>query len=244
MKLWTIVDLVRVPSIFSEGLTNPYYEEIIFHKTYEFIADSAMEAKAEEGPHYLPAFLQVDFPDDQLNEWFLPCMATNYDMLYDEQSSIEDRWEGGELTEEEYAEGLKQLELLSNALDSNDMATVFEIHDFACLAMVVPPEMIKILDPATMLEAVLSENQVAIMEAAEMADARGLESMGGSFWVWLIMFMAGLFGPNWSEQAEAEDAVRKGEARRRRRKGGGRKRAKKKRKTPRKRKKTMAGMFA
>ncbi len=185
----------------------------------------------------------MDFPEEDLDSWFLPCMASSYDMLMDDFASIDAMWEDGEISEEEYVEGKAELDRLQTALDSNDARTALEIQDFTCLYRPVAPEMIKLLDPATMLEAVVTGDQQAIIEASQAADVKSLETLGPNFWVWLIMFMAGLFGPDWGAQAEEAEAEKKAKQRRKRRTT--KKKPKRKKKPARKRRKrTMAGVWA
>jgi hypothetical protein len=219
VKLWTVLDLTRIPYIFHDGLTNPYYEEIIFHKDPDILAEQVLDRRMEEGEDYLPAFIQVDFPDDELDDWFTACLESSFLELDEGRDRLQEEWDYGNLTTEQANKWSGDLDALDEALEKDDVWALFELSGFACLRMVVPPEMLTLLDPATMLEAVLTGDQTAILEAAQMAEAKDFQTLGSGFWVWMIMFMAGLFGPNWAEEtAQAEEKARERRARRRRRK--------------------------
>ncbi len=230
MKLWTSLDLRRLPDIFEHGLIDHYHEGIEFSADANLVAEYAQELAETEDAL---AFLEVDFPDAEIDEWLTVCM---------ERSSAEQSGFEYELTEE--------VDQLNSMLENDpnnpaipdlqeDIATLqdtlarleemstgsqsLELFGYACLLQVTPISMIRVLDPVTMLEAVGTGNVSEIAYAVDTTEAVGLESLGGSFWVWLLFLFENMFAvargeidvqPEWMRQA-AEDKAEARKARRR-----------------------------
>ncbi len=248
MKLWTSIPLERLPDVFANGLIDRYHEGIEFHLEAELVAEYAMEFVEEL------AFLEVDFPDDQLDDWLTICMESVDAEITNRGAFNEDQVERLEtLIEEDPSnpdipvfqgviaqdqETLAQIEEMS--LGSQSLTLVGS----ACIYQVVPISMIKLLDPETMLEAVWTGDVGVLAEAVETTEATGLESLGPSFWVWMMFIFQNMFAvargeidiePLWKTQA-AEDRAEARKARRRaarRRKGPAKKKRTKKRKVSR-----------
>ncbi len=204
----------RLPHIFQNGLDNPTNEEIQFHTTPDLVSEWALSS-LEDDPDDPLAFIEVDFPDDDIDEWFTYCIATTSDEADNARYALEDDIASGRITEDQIEaaqEYIQSLESMETGLQS------FEVLGYACLFHVVPPEMIKLLDPVTMMEAVYTGDVGAVAEAVETAEVQSFETLGSSFWVWLIFFMSQWFGPKWGTAVEEKEAAEKGEARKRRRK--------------------------
>ena len=239
MKLWTAVSLEDLPDIFQNGLNDYSHQGIQFATDAELTAEYALDFKNEL------AFLEGEFPDDQIDEWFTICMEAASAEQTDVSSDIgyktadlnalteanpEDPSIPGIQDEiaaqQEYADKLWNMQTGSESL---------ELTGRACIVTTVPITMLKLLNPETMMEAVWSGDTGAIAEAIETTEAYGLETLGSSFWVWLMFLFQNIFAAGarkpmtWSE-VEAERAAEKGEERKARKK----KRAKKSRKKGRK----------
>ncbi len=234
MRLWASVDLGTLPDIFQNGLIDYSHQGISFHNEPELVAEYALEATGEL------AFLEGEFPDNELDGWFTLCMeAWSADMtdlevglarkqedlveLIDmdpENPEIPSRQEDIDV----HAEYLQKVANLSTGSES------LEVLGSACIWRTVPITMLKLLNPETMMEAVWTKDLGAIAEAVETTESYGLETLGSSFWVWLMFLFQNIFAAGarkpmtWSE-VEAERAAEKGEERKARKK----KRAKKSR---------------
>ncbi len=241
MKLWTVVNVGELPHIFQNGFDNPYAAEITFDSDPEIVAESAF-AERDEGA----MFLEIEIPDDELEVHFAVCTGITYDMASDEAGSISAYIEDGEITDPEELEvAYARLEALQpdNIEYAADSLNLF---GFVCLGTgeVIPPSMIKLLDPETMMEAMWTGDIGVVAEAVETTEAVGLESLSPSFWVWLMFLFENMFAvargeidvqPEWmrlaaEDKAEARRARRRQSAARRRKAAKGKKKPRKKRK--------------
>ena len=230
MKLWTALDLRRLPDIFEHGLIDHYHEGIEFSADANLVAEYAQElAETEEAL----AFLEIDFPDAELDEWLTICLVRASDEQCGLEDDLADQVDHLEAVleddpgnpeipalQEDIAqrqEHVAQLDAMETGLQS------LGLLGYACLYQVAPISMIKILDPVTMLEAVGTGNVSEIAHAVDTTEAVGLESLGGSFWVWLMFLFQNVFAvargeidvePEWVRQA-AEDKAEARKARRR-----------------------------
>ncbi len=239
MKLWTTVNVADLPYIFAHGFSNPHAAEIVFDVDPEGMAENAMEER-DEGA----VFLEIEIPDDELEVHFAYCMGITIDMAGNEADSIQSSIDAGEITDpEELEAAYAHLEALKpeNIQCAADAVNLF---GFVCLGYMetIPPNMIKLLDPETMMEALWTGDVNVLVEAIETTEAVGLDSLSPSFWVWIMFLFENMFAvargeidvqPEWMRLA-AED---KAEARKARRRELYAKR-KKIRKRPRKRKAT------
>lgn len=225
MRLWALVDYENLPRYFSTGLDNPSYEEVVFDINHERLAEWAIDSPPGER-----AFIQVDFPDDELDYWLTECIESAGEDAANLKYDIED----GRLSEEGVAEAYATIEAYEN-MDSGGSGNL-AVFGYACLVRTLPPEMIMLLDPTTMMEAVYTGNIGVVAEAIETTEAHGLESLGPGFWAWLMFMvaqmLAGRGGRSQSdEERETAAASRKASARRarqrKRRKGRGKKTGKK-----------------
>lgn len=220
MRLWALVDYENLPRYFSTGLDNPGYEEIIFTLDHERLAAWALETPNDQ------AFIQVDFPDDQLDYWLQECIES----VGNDVSDLEDEIEEATLNEEEVPpEAYDTLEAVKNMSGGADNIAIF---GYACLFRVLPPEMIMLLDPKTMMEAVYTGKVGVIAEAIETTEAYGLESLGSGFWAWLMFMLVHIVAGRGersqsTEEREVATASRKAVARRARRRRSGKGRSKK-----------------
>ena len=204
MKLWTTLELERLPHVLRQGFDNPYSEEIIFWNIPEIGAENALSFEGEL------AFIEAEIPDGKLDEYFTRCMASWGDDTTAMASNLEHMMEEGAPADEISA----LQKLIERAEVAETGSEGFEIFGYACLAEVLPPEMLKILDPSTMLEAVHSGDVNAVAQAVETAEATPFKSLSAAFWVWLITIMSQIFGPGYGiqEPSEAQEAAEEAEA--------------------------------
>lgn len=210
MKLWTTVDLRRLPVILQTGLDNPFSEEIIFRNDPELVAENALTFPEEL------AFIETEIPDDEIDEWFYYCIGSVGDDHTDAAAMLEWDIEAGRVTQEEVDE---RMEFIA-ALETIETGSAnLELLGYACLYRVLPPEMLKLLDPTTMLEAKYTGDVDALAEAVETTEATGFTSLSPNFWVWLMLFMSQIFGPDWRGAYEAARAAEQATLKRERKKG-------------------------
>jgi hypothetical protein len=114
---------------------------------------------------------------------------------------------------EKEIEGLRKLIERGGAVST--VIEGIEIFGYVCLGNVIPPEMLKLLDPEKMIEAVHTGDENAIAQAIETSEATPFKSLNAAFWVWLITIMSQIFGPGYGiEQSEAQEAREEEEAER------------------------------
>ena len=155
------------------------------------------------------AFIEAEIPDGQLDEYFVPCLGLWGDDVSGMESSLEHMMEEGG-PQEEIERMQKFIEQASKAQTASEG---FEFFGYACLGYTIPPEMLKLLDPEKMMEALHSGDQNAVVEAMETAEATPFKSLNAAFWVWLITIMSQIFGPGYglpepSEEQEAAEEAR------------------------------------
>ncbi len=243
MRLWTSLPIERLPDFFQNGLIDRYHEGIEFHLEADLVAEYAMEFVEEL------AFLEVEFPDSQIDDWLTICIeaasaeATNREAFLQEQvDQLEALLEEDPTSPQipEFQEVIAQdQEILTQIEDMTTGSQSLELLGSACIYQVVPISMIKLLDPETMLEAVWTGDVGIIADAVETTEATGLESLGGPFWVWLMYLFQNMFAvargaidvePLWKTEAAKEKAeARKARRRAARRRKGSVKKPRKKR---------------
>lgn len=205
MKLWTSVELERLPAILKNGFDNPYAAEITFSNNPEIEAENALSMPGEM------AFIEAEIPDGQLDEYFVPCLGLWGDDVSGMETYLESLMEDG-APEEELEKVRKAIETGSKAQSASEG---FDVFGYACLGYTIPPEMLKLLDPEKMMEALHSGDQNAVVEAMETAEATPFKSLNAAFWVWLITIMGQIFGPGYGiEPSEAQEAAEEEEAER------------------------------
>lgn len=239
MKLWTTVNIVDLPYIFANGFSNPHGEEILFDVDPERMAENAMEER-DDGT----MFLEIEIPDEELEVHFAYCMGITIDMASDEAISVQGSIDAGEITDpEELEAAYAHLEAL-NPENIQSAADAIDLFGFVCLGYMetIPPGMIKLLDPETMMEAMWTGDVGVVAEAIETTEAVGLESLSPSFWVWIMFLFENMFAvargeidvqPEWmrlaaEDKAEARRARRRQSATRRRKAARGKKKSRKK----------------
>lgn len=182
MKLWTTIDITRMPDVYQNGLTNPYSEEMIFSLEPEMVAESALSFEGEL------AFIEVDFPDDEIDEWFAYCIGSVGDDYSNMQMFFEERVEGMSRAEIRIQEEF--LEMVSNIQSALENLNLL---GYACLAQEVPPEMIRVLDPLTMMEAVASDDKETIVKAVKKARSTPIQEFGATFWAFIASIITAIF---------------------------------------------------
>lgn len=193
MKLWTTVDLGRLPGILQNGIDNPSYAEISVSPSPQLVAEHAFEGEDEL------AFLELDIPDDQLDEFLVTCMASHGD----DQSNMEMELESA--IEEGNQEQVAQLQSWIQAMEAAETAKDYlEAFGYTCLYKTVPPSMLKLLDPGIMLEALRTGDAVLLASAVQNTEATAFKSLGAAFWVWLMMLMGQIMGPGYGRADEGE----------------------------------------
>lgn len=222
MKLWTTIGLDRLPEILKTGFNNPYADEILFWNNIEAGADDALSFEDEL------AFIEAEIPDSQLEHYFEPCLGLSGDEMTGIESAMESMQEKGG-NEEEIAKmerDIKTIQAMETAQDS------LNFFGYVCLTRTLPPEMLKLLDPAKMLEAVQSGDASEIAEAVQNTEATPFKSLNAAFWVWLMFLLGEIFGPGYgiqqddtAEEPKEGDAERQTAARRPRRKKKAKKKA-------------------
>lgn len=75
MKLWYTEEMSGLPAVIQNGLSNPCLNEMTFSANAEYVADQAMQPGEDEG--YAYAFLEVEIPDKELDDYFVYCMELN-----------------------------------------------------------------------------------------------------------------------------------------------------------------------
>lgn len=157
------------------------------------------------------AFLELEIPDDQLDEYLVTCMESHgvdkQNLEMDLEAALE---EGGDPKKVAWLEnGIRAMEAAETARD------YLNVFGYTCLAEAVPPSMLKLLDPAAMLEALHSGDADAVAHAVKNVEATAFKSLNAAFWVWLMMLMGQIFGPSYgmpqgeaSEEQDEEEAQR------------------------------------
>jgi hypothetical protein len=205
VKLWTSVEFTRLPAILKNGFDNPYAAEITFSNSPEIEAENALSMPGEL------AFIEAEIPDDQLDNYFMDCIGLWGDDLTNMEADLEYLMERG--GSEKEIEGLRKLIERGGAVST--VIEGIEIFGYVCLGNVIPPEMLKLLDPEKMIEAVHTGDENAIAQAIETSEATPFKSLNAAFWVWLITIMSQIFGPGYGiEQSEAQEAREEEEAER------------------------------
>jgi len=205
VKLWTSVEFTRLPAILKNGFDNPYAAEITFSNSPEIEAENALSMPGEL------AFIEAEIPDDQLDNYFMDCIGLWGDDLTNMEADLEYLMERGGSQKE--VEGLRKLIERGGAVST--VIEGIEIFGYVCLGNVIPPEMLKLLDPEKMIEAVHTGDENAIAQAIETSEATPFKSLNAAFWVWLITIMSQIFGPGYGiEQSEAQEAREEEEAER------------------------------
>ncbi len=210
MKLWTTVHITELPRIHAEGFTNPYGEEITFDSDPQNLAEVVLEQE-DEGA----VFLEIEIPDDEIEVHFAYCTGIHYDHASDEMEQIRGEIESGEITEQ--AELEEAVALIDRLENMDHAADALDYFGFVCLGTgeTIPREMIKLLDPETMMDAVWTGDMGVVAEAIETTEAKGLETLNASFWVWIMFLFQNMFAiargeidvePTWKRDA-AEDPV-------------------------------------
>ncbi len=230
MKLWTTIPFTELPEVLKSGLTG-VEEEIIFYDDASGVAEEVLEYEGEL------AFIETEIPDEDVDFWFTYCVMTTSDMATDAETELGYAIEAEQVDDEEIAARQAWIQKL------HDMETgrqSFDALGFGCLLEPMPPQMLKLLNPEAMLEAQLTEDFDTIAEAVETTESEGFTTLSSGFWVWLMMFMAGLLGPDWGTRAEEEAAEKKAKKRRARRRAVKKKTKGRPRKKKRPRRKTRA----
>jgi len=205
VKLWTSVEFTRLPAILKNGFDNPYAAEITFSNSPEIEAENALSMPGEL------AFIEAEIPDDQLDNYFMDCIGLWGDDLTNMEADLEYLMERGGSQKE--IEGLQKLIERGGAVRT--VIEGIEVFGYVCLGNVIPPEMLKLLDPEKMIEAVHTGDENAIAQAIETSEATPFKSLNAAFWVWLITIMSQIFGPGYGiEQSEAQEAREEEEAER------------------------------
>lgn len=222
MKLWTTIGLERLPEILKNGFDNPYADELLFWNNPEIGAENALAFEGEL------AFIEAEIPDSQIEDYFEPCMGSWSDSISDAESQIESLQEEGG-NEESIAQLQRDIKTMDEMKTAQESLNFF---GFACLTQTLPPDMLKLLDPTKMLEAVHSGDADAVVEAVQTAEATGFKSLNAAFWVWLMFLLGEIFGPGYgiqqddtAEEPKEGDAERQTSARRPRRKKKAKKKA-------------------
>jgi hypothetical protein len=183
MKLWTTVDITRMPDVQRNGLTNPTYEEMIFALEPELIAQTALDFEGEL------AFIEVDFPDEEIDELFAYCIGSVGDDLTNMEMSFQYDLEAGLSRKEIRA----REEFLEKVGEIQSATENLNLLGYACLAVEVPPEMIRVLDPLTMLEAVASDDKETIAQAVKEAPSTPIKEFGAAFWAFIAAILTAIF---------------------------------------------------
>lgn len=232
MKLWTTVDVTEIPGLLQNGFTNPYCAEIVFEDDPEFAAENAYEMR-DEGS----IFLEVEFPDEDLEVYFAECVGISGDRAREAIDDIESDIEIGVITDPlDLEAAYEHIEALQNIDSAQANLTLM---GFCCLRCgeVFPQDLIKILDPETMQEAMWTGDVKVVGEAAKRAEATPITELGASFWVWLLFVFQNVFAaargeidvePAWKTAAAEEKAQERKARRARVRKGRPRKKKKRK----------------
>lgn len=190
MKLWSTIDLERLPHILKNGFDNPYSDEVLFWNDVQVGADNALAFDGEL------AFIEAEIPDDQFEGYFAPCLGLLSDSKSDLESEIKYAKEG-RLSASDIAQMRKDIETMEKIDTARDSMDFF---GYACLMEVIPPSMLKLLNLEQTMEAVHSGDAEAIAHALETAEATDFKSLGSAFWVWLIMLVNEIFGPGHGAQ--------------------------------------------
>jgi len=199
MKLWTTISLDRLPEILKNGFDNPHADELLFWNNAEVGAENALAFEGEL------AFIEAEIPDAQLEDYFEPCLGSWSDARSDAESELESLQEQGGPAEAiaQVERDLKTMDTLETAQDS------LNFFGYACLSRRLPPETMKLLDPAKMLEAVHTGDAGALADAVESAEATPFKSLNAAFWVWLMFLLGEIFGPGYGIQQDEASEERK-----------------------------------
>jgi hypothetical protein len=194
MKLWITVSLDNLPHILQNGLDDPYSNEIRLSPNAELVADEAFSLKEEL------AVLEVEIPDDQLDEFLTNCVASHGDDLTDVEGGLEDALERGDTAT------VARIQKMFQAVKSGTIsaAQMLDYFGYACLGQPLPPSMLKLLDPGTMLEALHSGNAEVVAHAIETTEATPFKSLNSAFWVWLMLLIQEIFGPGYGPPARED----------------------------------------
>jgi hypothetical protein len=225
MKLWTTIEFEKLPGILKNGFDNPYAAEIVFSNNPEIEADHAMSMQGEL------AFIEADVPDDKLDFYFMDCIGMWGDDLSNMETDLDYLIEEGAHKKE--IDHLRKL--IKKGSEARTVTEGLDVFGYACLGNVIPPEMLKLLDPEKMIEAVHTGDENAIASAIETSEATPFKSLNAAFWVWLITIMSQIFGAGYGMQASETEEIVRGEAEQAeeiRKAAAKRPRKKRKRKTP------------
>lgn len=216
MKLWATVGLHKLPHILQNGLDNPSYDEIHFSNNVEVVASTAFESEGEL------AFIETEIPDDELDSFFVRCLASHGDHQTDMES---------ELSYAESKEQVAQITATIKAMEEAESAKeLLDVFGYACLYQPIPPAMLKLLDPAKMVEAVHSGDANAIAHAVQNSEATAFKSLNAAFWVWLMFLLKEIFGPGYGLPEQEDVGAEEEEGRLERMRETAAKRPRKKRK--------------
>jgi hypothetical protein len=215
MKLWATVDLQKLPHILQNGLDNPTCDEIHFSNNVEVVANTALESEGEL------AFIETEIPDDELDNFFVRCLASHGDYQTDMES---------ELSYAESKEQVAQITVAIKAMEEAESAReLLDVFGYACLYQPIPPAMLKLLDPEKMVEAVHSGDTNAIANAVQNSEATAFKSLNAAFWVWLMFLLKEIFGPGYGLPEQEDVCAEEEEGRLERMREAAAKRPRKKR---------------
>ena len=203
MKLWTTIELERLPATLETGFDNPYSDEIIFYSIPDIAADQALSFEGEL------AFIETEIPDERVDEFFAPCLGIYGDEMVNDEIYLQDLITAGD---EKGAALLREHLTAREGVDTGRAG--LEVFGYACLAEIIPPSMLKLLDPVTMLEAVQTGDAGAVSNAINTSEATEFKSLGANFWVWLMLLLGQIMGPGYgipqdTPPEELEDEARK-----------------------------------
>lgn len=203
MKLWTTIELTRLPAILETGFDNPYSDEVIFYSIPDIAAEQAVSMEGEL------AFIETEIPDERVDEFFAPCLGSYGDEAVNQEIYLQDLLaEGDEKGAAELREHLTAMEGVDTGRGG------LEVFGYACLAEIIPPSMLKLLDPMTMLEAVQTGDTGVVSDAINNSEATAFKSLGANFWVWLMLLLGQIMGPGYgipqgTPEEELEEEARK-----------------------------------
>lgn len=223
MKLWAAVELENLPGILTEGFADPNRSGLAVHLDPTMTSEEVIEKGSAL------AFVRVEIPDDEINQWLTSCPRDIWGDVGDLESNLEYRIENGELNDQEAkeeAEYIESIRAIENATQN------IEVLGYACLRYdPIPPEMLSLADPQTMLDAVFSGDLAEVRQALDTVEVRSFSSLGPQFWVWLMVIINQILTGGYAPAGEIEQAEAKADARRERmqvaRRHRGRKRKKK-----------------
>jgi hypothetical protein len=166
MKLWTAVLIEEAEEILSSGLSGDLY-----HGGEVLVSTDQVQAAivAEEGDfslrpqafrnNWIPmVLLEITIPDGRLDEYLAVCLGSMYDE-YDSAAYEVDEAGKGIMAPTPSKESLrikKKAPALFDKLDKGQgsIREILDLFGYACVGWdaVIPPEMIREIDPATVLK--------------------------------------------------------------------------------------------